>query len=55
MPIYDYICMTCGAKTELPQRKENTRHVVDGEVCGTFRRNWASVNVNTANLRSARG
>ena len=55
MPVFDYVCKKCGAKTELTERKENARHLVDGKVCGTFRRNWTSVNVNTTNLRAARG
>lgn len=51
MPVFDYVCRKCGVKTELSERKENTRHMVDGKVCGTFRRDWASINVNRANLR----
>lgn len=60
--VYDYICKTCGAKAELEYGKEGTRHLKQSQkvtgnmiVCGTFRRNWSTVNVNTANLRSARG
>lgn len=58
MPIYDYVCKTCGAKTELdrlPKDGADMRHLVEGRVCGTFRRDWKSVNVNTVNLRQARG
>jgi hypothetical protein len=57
MPIYDYTCRSCGAGTELdrlPAEGADMRHLVEGQVCGTFRRDWSSINVNTTNLRSAR-
>lgn len=40
----------------LPAEGADMRHLKkNGSVCGTFRRNWKSINVNTTNLRSARG
>lgn len=55
MPVFEYVCKKCGAKAELDYGKEGSRHLVDGKVCGTFRRDWTSTNVNTTNLRAARG
>lgn len=66
MPVYDYVCKTCGETTELnklPAEGAVMRHVLpatkqgdgDYKVCGTFRRVWSTVNVNTTNLRAARG
>lgn len=51
--VYDYVCRTCGARTEfdrLPKEGTQMRHLVPtayegvSRVCGTFRRDWASVN-----------
>lgn len=55
MPDFDYICTGCGKTiTHTAALTENSRHL-DGEgVCGTLRRDWKTINVNTANLRSAR-
>lgn len=58
MPTYDYVCRSCGAATELDRLPVDgePRHLKeDGTVCGTFRRNWKTINVNTVNLRAARG
>ena len=58
MATYDYVCRECGATTELdrlPREGVTMRHYDGKKVCGTFRRNWSSVNINTTNLRSARG
>ncbi len=58
MPLYDYKCKKCGVQVELDRipTDEEVRHITGkGKVCGTFRRVWTSINVNTANLRSARG
>jgi predicted nucleic acid-binding Zn ribbon protein len=49
MPIYEYVCKSCGAKCDLdrlPREGAKMRHLVEGKVCGTFRRDWSSVNVN---------
>jgi hypothetical protein len=53
--VYDYVCKKCGATTELDRLPEGVmRHMVDGKVCGTFRRVWTSINVSTSNLKRAR-
>jgi hypothetical protein len=54
--VFDYVCRTCGARTEfdrLPKEGAEMRHLVPIEgykgvsrVCGTFQRSWASVNFN---------
>lgn len=44
--VYEYVCRKCGARAELNYGKEGTRHLVEGRVCGIFRRSWSSVNVN---------
>jgi hypothetical protein len=53
--VYDYICTNCGATTELdrlPKDNVPMRHLVPtkyegvSRVCGTFRRDWSSINVN---------
>lgn len=54
MAVYDYVCRVCGAKTELTELKEDARHIVDGEVCGTFRRDWSSVNISRENIRAVK-
>lgn len=49
MPTYDYVCRTCGARTELdrlPAEGADMRHLVEGKVCGTFSRNYKTVNFN---------
>lgn len=56
MPQYEYVCKKCGAGTildRLPQDGVKMRHLVDGRVCGTFRRVW-DANVNIYNLRAER-
>lgn len=43
---YEYVCKKCGATTELdrlPAEGASMRHMVDGRVCGTFRRDWSTV------------
>lgn len=64
MPVYDYICRTCGKEFETDKLVSGSewRHLKDDlplthpdVVCGTVTRNWKRVNVNTVNLRSARG
>lgn len=55
-PVYDYLCRTCGAQTTLDRRPEGDaemRHLKeDGTVCGTFRRDWKTVNLNRENIRA---
>lgn len=49
MPTYDYVCRTCGARTELdrlPEDGADMRHLVGGQVCGVFLRDWSSVRMN---------
>ena len=49
MAVFDYVCRTCGAKTELdrlPAEGVDMRHLVEGKVCGAFRRDWTSINLN---------
>jgi hypothetical protein len=56
MPIYEYVCRSCGAKTELhrlPRDGVEMRHLVPIEehpgvsrFCGTFRRDYSTINVN---------
>lgn len=49
MPIYSYKCRTCGATTELdrlPAEGADMRHLVEGRVCGTFRRDYTTVRFN---------
>lgn len=49
MPTYDYVCKKCGARAELdrlPKDGATMRHVVEGRVCGTFRRDWRSIHMN---------
>jgi len=49
MRTYEYVCKSCGAKAELdrlPKDGGAFRHMVDGRICGTFRRDWSSINVN---------
>lgn len=56
MPSYEYRCKKCGTTTELdrlPKDGVAMRHMVDGRVCGTFRRVW-SANVNVYNLKAER-
>lgn len=56
MPVYVYKCNQCGEVAELDRRlTDETRHMVESEICGTMIRDWKSVNINTVNLRSARG
>lgn len=53
--VYVYVCKKCGTTTELdrlPKDGAVMRHMVDRKVCGTFRRDWSSINVNRANLRN---
>lgn len=56
MPVFDYVCRSCGASTELdrlPTDGSEMRHLKeDGTVCGTFRRNWSSINVDLSNCRA---
>lgn len=45
-PVYDYICRNCGARTTLDRRPEDgadMRHLVEGQVCGVFFRDWSTV------------
>ena len=52
MPVYDYICKTCGASSSDTSPSAER----DCTQCGgQLRRNWKSVNVNTVNQRQARG
>lgn len=53
--VYEYVCKKCETHVEVDRLlAENARHMVDKKVCGTLRRVWSSVNVNTVNLRKAR-
>lgn len=56
MPVqYDYKCRACGARTvldRLPEADADMRHLVEGEVCGTFRRDWSSINIDLSNCRA---
>lgn len=57
MPVYVYVCKKCGAQAELdrlPKDGAKMRHVVEGRVCGTFRRLWQA-NFNRENIRAVRG
>ena len=58
MPIYEFVCTTCRTlweEEEFDAYTKNAKHLVEGEKCGRIVRKWSSINVNTANLRSARG
>ncbi len=51
MPIYEFRCKTCDKRFEV--NRPSVDHSCT-ECCGPLVRVWA-VNVNTANLRAARG
>jgi putative FmdB family regulatory protein len=53
MPIYDFICTECAAQSE-STRPDVHEYVGCGGCGGALRRNWKSISINTANLRSAR-
>jgi predicted nucleic acid-binding Zn ribbon protein len=55
MATYEYICKSCGSRTSLdrlPSEGADMRHLVEGEVCGTFRRDWSSVSIDLSNCRA---
>jgi predicted nucleic acid-binding Zn ribbon protein len=55
VPIYEYICKSCGSRCtldRLPRDGAKMRHLVPtsykgvSRVCGVFRRDWGTVNFN---------
>ena len=60
MPTYEFRCTGCDKRWEdarFDAYHKQARHVNGdtGETCGRIVRAWGSINVNTTNLRSARG